>query len=174
MMFPTFSLWLQIIRKNLLSILLLFAVYVVMSFVLWAMYFSGEKYLFIDDFAERVGYGIGRKLHNHIFNLINTPILCNKIEWPILLGVLGCGIYYVTFGVNFIGIFVKSRMSHSLLLFIWKHISIQNKRSKLLGYAVGQVIICFFSQEQIFYFGQWEFLVKFLCRHYLLNSIYIG
>ena len=72
MMFPTFSLWLQIIRKNLLSILLLFAVYVVMSFVLWAMYFSGEKYLFIDDFAERVGYGIGRKLHNHIFNLINN------------------------------------------------------------------------------------------------------
>ena len=62
MMFPTFSLWLQIIRKNLLSILLSVAVYVVITFVLWAMYFSGEKCFFIDDFAERVGYGIGEKL----------------------------------------------------------------------------------------------------------------
>ena len=150
--FPTFSLWLQIIRKNLLSILLSVAVYIVMSFVLWAMYFSGEKCFFIDDFAERVGYGIGRELHNHIFNLINTPILCNKIEWPILLGVLGCGIYYVILGVNFIGIFVKSRMSYSLLLFIWKHISIQNKRSKMFGCAVGQVIICLFFPGTNFLF----------------------
>lgn len=144
MLFPTFYLWFKKLRKHFFSILFCSFIYVVISFILWTIYFSGRNLLFIDDFAERVGYGLGRVVHNDIFTLITTPIMFlmyHKTDWPILFGVVGCGIYYVVWGVNIMEILVQSRLSLSFLGYIWKRISILDNCSKIWGYSIRQAIV---------------------------------